>query len=119
MKFFVAIDAPSRYSRPPFGRFAYVQSQGRLVWRKETTESITRLVDLTNEALAFLSGKTGQYKLGLYPWKDVPQAEAPGSQTNEEPPPPAEPIPEETAPLQLGQEDQRPEGRKLQVKRKT
>lgn len=102
MKFFVAIDAPSRYSRPPFGRFAYVQSQGRLVWRKEATESAERLADLANEALAFLTGKTGQYKLGLYAWKDAPEpAVSIDTSREEDAPPPAEPIYEENDPLQL------------------
>lgn len=89
MKFVVAIDAPSRYSRPPFGRFAYVQSQGRLVWRKETAESAERLAELTNEALVFLRGMSGQYKLGIYPWKDEPEA---APEIPEDAPPPAQPV---------------------------
>lgn len=117
MKFYVAIDAPSRYSRPPFGRFSYVQSQGRLVWRKESADSAQRIAELTNEALAFLVGKTGGYKLGIYPWKNAPEVSI-DTQPPEETPPPAEPIPEETDPLQLETQEYKPEPRKLQVKRK-
>jgi len=92
MKFIVAIDAPSRYSRPPFGRFAFIQSQGRLVWRKEATDDIERLATLTNEALVFLGSKFGTYKLGIYPWKEVP-ATAPAPIVEDATPqqPPSEP----------------------------
>jgi hypothetical protein len=114
MKFLVAIDAPSRYSRPPFGRFAYIQSQGRLVWRKEATGDIERLATLANEALEFLRGMSGSYKLGIYPWKDATETPVTAPVPAEETPPPAEPILEDQPPLNLG--DQKPH--KLHVKRK-
>ena len=113
MKFAVAIDAPSRYSRPPFGRFAYVQSQGRLVWRKEGADDIARLVELANEAIEFLRGMNGSYKLGIYPWK----AESETPKLEETLPPPVEPIPDETPQPPLDLEEPKPEVRKL--KRKT
>jgi len=122
MKFIVAIDAQSRYSRPPVGRFGFVQSQGRLVWRKEATDDMDRLVTLTNEALAFLYGRSGKFKLGIYPWKDAPEPLQPErspepAPAQEDTPPPEEPISQDVPPLPI-EVPPPSETRKLQIKRK-
>jgi len=54
LAFAVALEIKSRYRRPNIGKFVHDDRVSRQIWRKETTSDISRLAELTNEALDFL-----------------------------------------------------------------
>jgi hypothetical protein len=72
MKYLVALNLQSRYSRPPIGHFAYSDTHQRHVWRGKEISDIADLAQAVNEALAFVR-QMDQVDLvvGVYPVSDL------------------------------------------------